>query len=163
MSKIFFSLLIFALISYSLCLYCEDKSYCRGTCCKQTNGRTTCCSELVNAVCCDGGKTCCKAPYTCNMISGKCDDKIAQPNEFLAYLQSPIESIDQISTEETIEGTPIDLLKCLKDIKPVINDIKVVLADYKDGKKEEIKAALLKLATDGYKLSVDCMKFIKDI
>lgn len=70
--KLFFSFLIFCLVSRVFCVDCDSNVSCYDnyTCCRNSSGDWSCCPYR-NAVCCPQDNICCRSGYHCSSTGCK--------------------------------------------------------------------------------------------
>jgi len=56
-----------------------------------------------------------------------------------------------------------DLIKCISDVKPVVEDVMALVDAYRKGDVDKSSAALKKLASDAYTAGVDCAKLFTNV
>lgn len=166
MSKIFFTIALFAIIGSVFSTVCRDGSTCpdKTTCCLTPQGVGCCPYE--NASCCADGLHCCPNGYQCDMARSAC---VSSGNAFLSFV-----ALNESAPAKLTQSTPVsgsfpnvkDLLKCLADVKPVALDIYTAITEYKKGTEEgkkKAKEALINLAEVGIVMGTDCYKVIEEI
>ena len=174
MSKILIALTILAVISLTTSTVCRDGSQCPGTttCCLTPQG-VGCC-PYANGTCCADGLSCCPNTYNCDISAGRC---VKAAYEFLSFLEtepstmtsailsSPIApTVEFFDFLPNFEGiSPADLMKCVKDIQPVIADVIDIFKGFKDGDKAALEKLILKITADGLTLTNDCWKIIEEL
>lgn len=130
---------------YSSNLGCGENS----TLCASSDGAICC--PYSNGVCCPGIEKCCPSGYKCNAEEGTC----SKGNDFLSLVgimkpqQKPVSFPDLES-----------IVKCVKDIVPVISEVYEAIKDYEEGKRDALLEVLVRLAGDGTRLTVDCAKVV---
>lgn len=132
----------------SLDLGCGENT----TLCQSSNGEICC--PYTQGVCCAGAQKCCPNGYECNTEEGVCTKA---GNDFLSFvgIMKPLEKPAQFPDIESI-------IKCIRDVIPVVSEVGEAIKDYEEGKRDELLELLVKLAADGTRLSVDCAKVIID-
>lgn len=169
MAKIIFAIALLSIIGTVFSTVCKDGpgSTCPGTttCCL-TNSGVGCC-PYENASCCGDGLHCCPSGYMCDTVKSSCVS--TGGNAFLSFV-----SLNEATPVKLTDSTPVvgsfpsitDLLKCLKDAKPVAEDIYAAYKEYKKGTpegKQKAKEALIELAQNALVLGTDCYKVIQEI
>ena len=82
-------------------------------------------------------------------------------NDFLKFIESSTDIVPlEANEKDIVSGTWDNIKKCLKDIKPIYDDVIQLLADIPSRDQEKIEADLEKINKDSYQFTEDCSHII---